>query len=176
MQTALKNNGASAVRALPISTPEGEFTAYYSARGLCQLEFPSRNGRSRGTSPAPDLPAALRQWHAATTKAVRLALEGSPARSLPPLDLSGGTDFQQTVWRALRKISPGRTRSYTQVAEAIGKPKAVRAVGGACGANPIPVLVPCHRVLAADQHLGGFSAGLQWKRTLLAREGVRTAN
>jgi O-6-methylguanine DNA methyltransferase len=60
--------------------------------------------------------------------------------------------------------------SYAEVAEAIGKPKAVRAVGGACGANPIPLFVPCHRVLAANHRLGGFSGGLEWKRTLLARE------
>jgi len=70
------------------------------------------------------------------------------------------------------KISPGRAKSYGEIAAAIGKPKAVRAVGGACGANPIPVLVPCHRVLAANQKLGGFSGGLEWKRKLLAREGV----
>jgi O-6-methylguanine DNA methyltransferase len=92
---------------------------------------------------------------------------------LPPLDLSGGTGFQQRVWRALRRIGWGRTKSYAQVAEAIGSPTAVRAVGGACGANPIPVLVPCHRVLAANLRLGGFSGGLNWKRTLLAREGSR---
>ena len=70
------------------------------------------------------------------------------------------------------KLGPGETRSYGEIAEAIGKPKAVRAVGGACGANPIPVLVPCHRILAANQKIGGFSGGLKWKMKLLAREGV----
>jgi len=98
---------------------------------------------------------------------------GKHPENLPPLDLSSGTDFQQRVWQALRKISFGRSLSYGQVAEAIGKPKAVRAVGGACGANPIPVLVPCHRVLAANSRLGGFSSGLNWKRVLLAREGIK---
>jgi len=83
-----------------------------------------------------------------------------------------GTVFQKKVWNALRKISPGKTKSYGEIAQAIGKPKAVRAVGGACGANPIPVLVPCHRVLAANHKLGGFSGGLDWKRKLLAREDV----
>ena len=62
--------------------------------------------------------------------------------------------------------------SYGEIARAIGKPKAVRAVGGACGANPVPIFVPCHRVLAANNKLGGFSGGLSWKRTLLAREGA----
>jgi O-6-methylguanine DNA methyltransferase len=95
---------------------------------------------------------------------------------LPPLDVSVGTAFQQRVWSALRKIGCGQTQSYGEIAQAIGKPKAVRAVGGACGANPIPVLVPCHRVLAANRKLGGFSGGLNWKRTLLAREGVVLAS
>lgn len=70
------------------------------------------------------------------------------------------------------KLGPGETKSYGEIAEAIGKPKAVRAVGGACGANPIPVLVPCHRILAANKKIGGFSGGLEWKRRLLGREGV----
>jgi O-6-methylguanine DNA methyltransferase len=73
---------------------------------------------------------------------------------------------------AMRKISLGKTKSYGEIASAIGKPKAVRAVGGACGANPVPVLVPCHRVLAANKKLGGFSGGLDWKRKLLKLEGV----
>jgi O-6-methylguanine DNA methyltransferase len=71
------------------------------------------------------------------------------------------------------KISLGKTKSYGEIAAAIGNPKAVRAVGGACGANPVPVLVPCHRVLAANNKLGGFSSGLDWKRKLLAYEGVK---
>ena len=73
----------------------------------------------------------------------------------------------------MQEIPFGQTRSYGEIARAIGRPKGMRAVGGACGANPIPVLVPCHRVLAAKGKLGGFSGGLDWKRTLLEREGVR---
>ena len=67
----------------------------------------------------------------------------------------------------MQKIRCGKTWSYGDVAKAIGNPKALRAVGGACGANPIPVLVPCHRVLAANHKLGGFSAGLSWKIKLI---------
>ena len=99
-------------------------------------------------------------------------LTGCEAKKLPPLDWAGTTEFQKSVWRALRKISSGKTKSYGEIAVAIGNPKAVRAVGGACGANPIPVLVPCHRVLAANKKMGGFSGGLDWKRRLLLREGV----
>jgi O-6-methylguanine DNA methyltransferase len=76
------------------------------------------------------------------------------------------------VWRVLRRITSGQTWSYAELARAIGRAKAVRAVGNACGANPIPVLVPCHRVLAANEGLGGFSGGRKWKWMLLAREGI----
>ncbi|NDF00956.1 MAG: methylated-DNA--[protein]-cysteine S-methyltransferase, partial [Verrucomicrobia bacterium] len=92
--------------------------------------------------------------------------------SLPPLDLTGGTKFRLRVWDALQRIPRGETRSYGEIAEDLGKRRAARAVGGGCGANPIPVLIPCHRVLAANGRLGGFSGGQEWKRRLLAVEGV----
>ena len=115
----------------------------------------------------------MRRWHRLTARALKNALEGQPAGTLPPLDWSGRTAFQQAVWGEMLALPPGHTRSYGEIAEAIGRPKAVRAVGGACGANPIPVLVPCHRILAANGRIGGFSGGLDWKRKLLAREGIR---
>ena len=114
----------------------------------------------------------LRRWHALTTRAVARVLAGTPPAQLPPLDLSQGTVFQQRVWRALQTIATGQTRTYGAVAAAIGRPTASRAVGRACGANPIPLLIPCHRVLAAAGGLGGFSGGLEWKRRLLVAEGM----
>ena len=173
MQTVMKNEIAAGTCGMPIPTPDGEFIARYSRQGLCGLEFPSGAKRRKSEVGAAAPAARIRRWHAAASKALRLALAGRPPGRLPPLDLSGGTEFQQRVWRALRKIAGGRTWSYGQVAQAIGSPKAVRAVGGACGANPIPVFVPCHRVLAANSGLGGFSGGLNWKRALLKREGIR---
>ena len=158
---------------IPIPTPDGEFIARYSGQGLCGLEFPSGRKQPKDEAGAARPSAQIRRWHAAASNALRLALAGRPPTRLPPLDLSGGTEFQRRVWRTLRKIARGRTRSYAQVAEAMGNPKAVRAVGGSCGANPIPVFVPCHRVLAANSSLGGFSVGLNWKRALLEREGIR---
>lgn len=86
-----------------------------------------------------------------------------------PLDLQG-TAFQQRVWEALRAIPPGETRSYGQIAAALGQPGASRAVGSANGANPIAVIVPCHRVIAADGSLGGYAYGPALKRELLRRE------
>ena len=81
-----------------------------------------------------------------------------------------GTDFQQRVWTALRQIPAGTTLSYGRLAATIGRPAAVRAVGAANGANPIPVVVPCHRVIGADESLTGFGGGLERKRWLLAHE------
>lgn len=86
-----------------------------------------------------------------------------------PLDITG-TAFQQRVWQALRAIPPGRTATYTEVARAIGDPRAVRAVARACGANPIAVAIPCHRVVRSDGALSGYRWGVARKRDLLARE------
>jgi methylated-DNA-[protein]-cysteine S-methyltransferase len=86
-----------------------------------------------------------------------------------PLDLRG-TKFQMAVWRELEKIPYGETRSYAQIAAAIGKPKAVRAVGAANGANPIPIVVPCHRVIGSTGKLTGYGGGLPLKERLLELE------
>ncbi len=86
-----------------------------------------------------------------------------------PLDVRG-TAFQQRVWEALRTIKPGETWTYAQLAEAIGAPKAVRAVGAACGANPVAVITPCHRVVGGNGKLTGYRWGVERKRTLLERE------
>ena len=89
-----------------------------------------------------------------------------------PLDVRG-TAFQEAVWQALACIPAGETRTYTQLAAAAGTPAAVRAVGSACGANPIAILIPCHRALRTDGTLGGYAYGLDRKRALLATEAQR---
>ncbi|MEV7217992.1 methylated-DNA--[protein]-cysteine S-methyltransferase [Kitasatospora cineracea] len=89
-----------------------------------------------------------------------------------PLDLSLSKGFRQTVQRHLPEIAYGHTRSYRQVAELVGNPKAVRAVGTACATNPLPVVVPCHRVLRTDGTLGGYIGGLDAKTALLALESA----
>ena len=86
------------------------------------------------------------------------------------LDLQAGTVFQRTVWNTTYQIPYGEIRSYGWIAKEIGKPQAMRAVGGAQGANPLPIIIPCHRVLRSDGRLGGYSAGLRWKPKLLALE------
>ncbi|HXI40744.1 MAG TPA: methylated-DNA--[protein]-cysteine S-methyltransferase [Bryobacteraceae bacterium] len=88
-----------------------------------------------------------------------------------PLEI-GGTDFQRRVWNALQTIPYGQMRSYSQIAAQIGAPRAVRAVGAANGRNPIPIIVPCHRVIGASGSLVGFGGGLAWKRLLLDLEAT----
>ena len=153
-----------------IPTPDGLFRAGFSSNGLCRLLFPGQE--------VPEEPPSIEaeegdlDWEALTSDALRAQLDGREPGELPPLDWCGGTDFQKRVWQALQEIPAGETRSYGDLALKLGVEGGARAVGTACGANPIPVLVPCHRVLAADQGLGGFSGGLDWKKRLLEREGA----
>ena len=129
-----------------IPTKYGIFYASYSITGLFRLEFPRR---SKINEKINNLTEYSNQWHQVTTRALNSMLLGEDPIKLPPLDLSIGTQFQQNVWKQLLKIPYGRTKSYSKLAEELNKPKAYRAVGNACGANPIPIIIPCHRVLAA---------------------------
>jgi len=101
-----------------------------------------------------------------------MAVFGGASDAHLPLDVRG-TAFQARVWESLRTIPPGETRTYAEIAKAIGRPKAVRAVGTACGDNPVSLLIPCHRVVGADGGLHGYRWGLERKRALLARERPR---
>ena len=83
-----------------------------------------------------------------------------------------GTDFDRSVWTILRRLKAGSTLTYGELAAAAGRAKAARAAGAACGRNPLPLFVPCHRVTGAGGRLGGFSSGLAWKRLLLSAEGA----
>jgi O-6-methylguanine DNA methyltransferase len=159
--------------ALEVPTEAGTFLAVYSRAGLCELRFPEK-ADSPPLADAATLLVSMEDWHAVTSKALRRLLAGCRPEIFPPMDLSAGSDFQKKVWAAMREIPFGETVSYQELATRIGNPQACRAVGGACGANPIPVLIPCHRVLAANRGLGGFSGGLDWKKRLLALEGSWT--
>ena len=99
-------------------------------------------------------------------------LSGQKQRFTCPVDFQWGTSFEQEVWRHLLTIPYGSSTTYSRVAQAIGRPQAVRAVGSAIGKNPLSIVVPCHRVLTKDGRLGGYSGGLDMKRTLLAIEKV----
>jgi len=150
-----------------IATRYGTFVAQFNHIGLCQLDFPDKEDQPKAVPLSTGSP---KRWLAATAAALESLLLGQTPQKLPPMDLSIGTDFQQSLWRELLKIPLGQTRSYGELAQCLAKPGASRAVGSACGANPIPVIVPCHRVVAAYQRLGGFSGGLGWKQRLLRIE------
>jgi methylated-DNA-[protein]-cysteine S-methyltransferase len=128
--------------------------------GVRRVEFGTRGVDNH--SP-PLMREALRQF--------RLYFAGELRSFDLPLELVG-TDFQKRVWNELRNIPYGETRSYGQLAERIGAPRAVRAVGAANGRNPIPIIVPCHRVIGSSGKLVGFGGGLEWKRMLLDLEAA----
>lgn len=154
------------------SSSLGRVLVARSARGLCAIflgeddealvrdlraRFPRASLREDGVVLAP-LAAEV------------IAMVETPSRGAEiPLDLRG-TAFQRSVWQALREIPAGETASYAEIASRIGRPGSVRAVGGACGANPVAVVVPCHRALRSDGALAGYRWGLERKRALLARE------
>ncbi len=151
-----------------------EWTACFSPEGLMRLWFP---GQFQSIEVAPCGPEESKNFkaHANLTKTwLKAYLSGKSSDNLPKptLDLKQGTVFQQKIWKTLQKIPFGKTKSYGEIAKSIKNPKAVRAAGGACGANPVPLIIPCHRVLAANGKLGGFSGGLAWKKRLLAMEGI----
>jgi O-6-methylguanine DNA methyltransferase len=103
---------------------------------------------------------------------IRRAAEGKPVSVNGHVRITSGTPFQRSVWKALLAIPRGATVSYAGIARKVGRPGAARAVGQAVGSNPVPLLIPCHRVLASGGGLGGFGGGLPMKRALLRQEGV----
>ncbi|URD61523.1 bifunctional DNA-binding transcriptional regulator/O6-methylguanine-DNA methyltransferase Ada [Sphingomonas sp. KRR8] len=146
----------------------GPLLVAVTGRGICRLTFGEGEEALRRRFPKATL------VHDPDAPLIRAALEAvaEPARRHDlPVDVSGSA-FQQRVWAELRKIPPGETRSYADIAAAVGQPGAVRAVGTANGSNPVAVLVPCHRVIRSDGSLGGYAGGLDRKRQLLRAEGV----
>ena len=143
-----------------------------SPRGICRVAF-GANAPELEQELALEFPRAERQradeylkdWAAALQAQVR----GEPAPLELPLDVQG-TDFQMRVWQALRRIPAGETRTYAQLAESIGQPRAVRAAAHACAANPAAVIIPCHRIVRSGGGLGGYHWGLERKRKLLEAE------
>jgi O-6-methylguanine DNA methyltransferase len=159
-------------------SPIGALFAATSERGLAYLELPHASGRGfagwRRTA-APD--ARVAEGFAPNRAAIAQVLEylaGKRRVFELPLDLRG-TPFQRRVWEALLAVPYGDTRTYADVARAIGQAAAVRAVGAANGANPLPLVVPCHRVVASGGHLGGYGGGLPLKQRLLALERAAPA-
>ena len=156
-------------------SPLGCILLASTGRGLCSVKIGDTAEALVKTLAAEFSEADLRQDGKAlkTEKGQVLAfLSGDATLAKLPLDVRG-TVFQQRVWSALRQIPRGETRTYKDLASAIGAPKAVRAVGSACGANPVALVIPCHRALRTDGGLGGYAWGLERKQKLLKIERKR---
>jgi O-6-methylguanine DNA methyltransferase len=169
-----------------VSTRIGWILIAESPDGICLLDFLGEEKPSEATLleglrrefPKVELAVTSRKTPLLAKAAGSVSdyvQDGAPPPELP-LDIQKGTPFQQEVWAALRRIPFGETRSYGQIAKAVGRPKASRAVGHACGKNPVPLFVPCHRVLGSGGALGGFSAGLHVKEALLNIERAPSRN
>jgi AraC family transcriptional regulator of adaptative response/methylated-DNA-[protein]-cysteine methyltransferase len=168
--SAWRNGGrGETIRWTTFDSPLGEMLIAATSKGICRLTFDDSEA------------SLVRQFPNATivkdeggmrtlVEGALIAIEKPAAAPELPIDVAG-TAFQEAVWRELRKIPLGETRSYADIAAAIGQPKAVRAVGTANGDNHVAVLIPCHRVIRSDGSLGGYAGGLDRKRRLLAAEG-----
>ncbi len=156
------------------SSPIGKLLVARSEKGLCRVQIRESSAALQRSLRAqfPDAEIVRDDRGVAPLKdAILRLIAGKRGAPKVALDLTG-TPFQKSVWTALRRIPSGSTRSYGDIARAIGKPKAFRAVAQACGANPIPVVIPCHRVISSDGGIGGYTGGLAIKRVLLNAEGV----
>ncbi len=161
-----------------LPTPLCPLWLSFSEQGLQALYF---NNPGKQTGPLwpvgqqqtdPELAARLRRWRQETAAALKAYFAGEP-ESFEHLTLDlQGTAFQIRVWQALRQVPFGAIISYQGLADSLDMPRSARAMGGALGANPLPIIIPCHRVVATNGSLGGYSAGLQYKRLLLSHEQV----
>lgn len=164
------------IRVIKLSSPLGGIALGIGDRGLCALEFGDSDAWLRARLARTYPTAAIERddrggdRHAIADR-VAAYFEGDVrAIDSVPVSYGGGTPFQRAVWRALRDIPAGETATYAEIAAKIGRPKAWRAVGGANHANPIAVVVPCHRVISSSGKIGGYGGGVPRKEWLLRHE------
>jgi len=169
-------NGGRGVRInwAVVTTSLGPMLVAATDKGVCRLSFGEGRAELAERFPHADLAEGDADFAALLAEVV--AVVEAPAAKWAdsariPVDVRG-TAFQEAVWQELRKVPPGETRSYAQIAAAVGRPKATRAAGSANGANHVSVLIPCHRIIRGDGNLGGYAWGLDIKRELLRREGA----
>lgn len=148
------------------NSPFGECCIVFSNDGICALTFPESHESAYADLDNRFPETDFKQNDEKAAQLAYLIFTKGERPTLHPI----GTDFQQSIWEALKRIPAGKTTTYAQIAEAIGRPKAVRAVGTAIGANPIAYLIPCHRVIRSDGGLGGFRWGLECKMKMLEWE------
>nr|WP_232298782.1 bifunctional DNA-binding transcriptional regulator/O6-methylguanine-DNA methyltransferase Ada [Granulicella tundricola] len=173
--SAMKAGGqGETIRFTTAETPLGMIMVAATARGICSIVF-GDSAEQLETELALKFPKAERKHMerelSYAVDALIAAMSESPRALALPLDVRA-TAFQHRVWRELQAIPRGQTRTYSEIAEAIGSPASVRAVAGACAANPVALAVPCHRVIGKDGKLTGYRWGMDRKRTLLTHEGA----
>jgi methylated-DNA-[protein]-cysteine S-methyltransferase len=178
LEVAADQAGVLDVAYTTIETPIGSLLLAGTDAGLVRVGF-EREGHDEvletlSSSLSPRILQAPRRLDAAIRQ-ISEYLEGHRTSFDLPLDFSLSHGFRQEVQRSLSRIAYGHTRSYREVAELVGNPKAVRAVGSACATNPLPVVVPCHRVVRSDGSLGGYGGGIDVKTALLRLEGADIA-
>jgi AraC family transcriptional regulator of adaptative response/methylated-DNA-[protein]-cysteine methyltransferase len=159
------------IRWTTFDSPLGPMLIAATSKGICRLTFNDSEASLKRLFPNATIvrdEGGMREL----VEGALTAMKHPEAAPDLPIDVAG-TAFQEAVWRELRKIPLGETRSYAEIAAAIGQPKAVRAVGTANGDNHVSVLIPCHRVIRSDGSLGGYGGGLENKKKLLAAEGIR---
>lgn len=167
--SAWKNGGAGVtIRWAVVDTTLGKMLLAATEKGICRLSFDEDESDLRQRFPKADIQPGDTDFDALAEAAVAAVDHPAQMPSLP-LDVQG-TAFQQAVWAELQRIPPGETRTYAQIAAAVGKPHAVRAAGSANGQNRVAVLIPCHRVVRTDGTLGGYAYGLDRKAKLLEME------
>lgn len=174
--TYRRGGRGTTIRYVTVASPLGRLLVARTALGICSIklgesdqeleaalrsEYPQAEIRRRANG--------LGEW----VRGVLRHLEGRQPRLDLPLDVRG-TAFQRRVWDELARIPYGSTRSYAEIARALGRPAAARAVARACAQNPVPLVVPCHRVVRSDGKLGGYAFGVKRKRTLLETEEVHS--
>lgn len=141
-----------------------------SESGITAIQMRGRANLGAGMDRGKEAGAAARRWRKVAMEELGEYFAGRSRSFSACCDLSGLPAFTREVLRVTSRIPYGEVRSYRWVAEQLGKPKASRAVGNALARNPIPIIIPCHRVVRSDGHLGGYALGLKWKRKLLQLE------
>lgn len=164
---------------MEFTSPAGPILVCVGNEGVCLLHI-GETGEFSKTDSTRFVMGLRRPWvvdpraHLGLLDRVKNAILDYFEKHIPlpniPVDLRNGSAFQQEVWQALQQVPFGETRTYLQIATSIGRPKSARAVGQACGSNPVALIIPCHRVLASNGKLGGFSSGLHIKKALLELE------
>jgi AraC family transcriptional regulator of adaptative response/methylated-DNA-[protein]-cysteine methyltransferase len=164
----VKGGEGVTIRWAVVASSLGPMLVAATEKGVCRLSFGRGREELERLFPHAELVEGGEDFAALVQRVVAAVENPASGRDIP-VDVRG-TAFQERVWRELRRIPPGETRSYAEIAAAAGNPNAVRAAGSANGANHVPVLIPCHCVIRSDGSLGGYAYGLDIKRELLSRE------